>query len=186
MPRPRQSEERSAGPGRLRATFARSALHQVAALGCCLVSVFALTSCNRSAVEDREERLTKESPSPSSAIRASQRAAAQSREVYATWYDVPLHSLAKRRAGLDELTAAHNKLPLGTLVRVTHLKNGKTVTVRITDRGIPSRKVKLDVCKEAAEELEIVSKGIARVRMEILSDAHGSAPPEAHTSAPQP
>lgn len=110
----------------------------------------------------------------------------ESRDVYATWYEVPLDSLAKRRAGLDELTAAHNKLPLGTLVRVTHLENGKSVTVRITDRGIHDRKVKLDVCKEAAEELQMVSQGKARVRMEVVPEEHGAAPPESHTAAPQP
>src|SRR3954452_18947151 len=39
--------------------------------------------------------------------------------VRAAWYDVPPDSLARRRAGVEELTAAHNKLPLGTLVRVS-------------------------------------------------------------------
>jgi hypothetical protein len=78
------------------------------------------------------------------------RAALKAREVYAAWYDVPEDSLAKRRAASNELTAAHNRLPLGTLVRVTHLKNGKSVVVRITDRGIRDRRVKIDICKEAA------------------------------------
>ena len=54
----------------------------------------------------------------------------------AVWYHVPPKSLAKRRATKDELTAAHNRLPLGTRVRVTHLKNGKSVVVRITDRAL--------------------------------------------------
>ncbi|CAN5183229.1 hypothetical protein BH20VER2_BH20VER2_04680 [soil metagenome] len=40
-------------------------------------------------------------------------------KVYATWYDVPAYSLVRKRAGAEELTAAHNRLPLGTLVRVT-------------------------------------------------------------------
>jgi len=61
------------------------------------------------------------------------------REVHAVWYDVPVDSLAKRRAGAGELTAAHNYLPLGTLVRVTHVANGKNVIVRVTDRGITNR-----------------------------------------------
>ena len=109
----------------------------------------------------------------------------KAREVLATWYDVPDDSLAKRRAGSHEMTAAHNKLPIGTLVHVTHLKNGKSVTVRITDRGIHDRKVKLDLCKEAAEELGMVSKGVARVRMEIVSEGeHGASPPEGYTAAP--
>ena len=142
----------------------------------------------RAAQEEAEER-------EEAAFHASAEAGAQTqaggagrrvgREVYATWYEVPADSLAKRRAGIGELTAAHNRLPLGTLVRVTHLANGKNVTVRITDRGNLGRKVKLDVCKEAAAELEMVSKGIARVRMEIIPETHGASPPELHSAAPQ-
>lgn len=91
-------------------------------------------------------------------------------EGYAAWYPVPPNSLAKRRAGKDELTAAHNRLPLGTLVRVTHLANGKSVVVRITDRGITGRRWLIDLCKEAAEKLGMLSEGSARVRLEILPD----------------
>lgn len=89
-------------------------------------------------------------------------------EGVAVWYDVPVNSLAKRRAGKDELTAAHNRLPLGTLVRVTHLTNGKSVVVRITDRGITNRRDTIDLCKEAAEKLNMLRQGSARVRIEIL------------------
>ena len=103
--------------------------------------------------------------------------------VLATWYKVPPNSLAKRRAADHEFTAAHNRLPLGTLVRVTHLKNGKSVNVRITDRGIRHTRVKIDLCKEAAEELEMVTKGLARVRMQVL--AEGGSATASHTAAPQ-
>jgi rare lipoprotein A (peptidoglycan hydrolase) len=99
----------------------------------------------------------------------------------AVWYKVPPNSLAKRRAGNDELTAAHNRLPLGTRVRVTHLKNGKSVVVRITDRGITKRRVLIDLCKEAAEKLDMVSEGSARVSLEILPD--DKAPPSKTKSA---
>jgi rare lipoprotein A (peptidoglycan hydrolase) len=88
----------------------------------------------------------------------------------AVWYKVPPNSLAKRRAGKDELTAAHNRLPLGTRVLVTHLKNGKSVVVRITDRGITKRRAIIDLCKEAAEKLDMVGEGSARVSLEILPD----------------
>jgi hypothetical protein len=108
------------------------------------------------------------------------------REVRAAWYDVPDDSLAKRRAGREELTAAHNRLPIGTLVRVTHLSNGKSTLVRITDRGIRDKSIKLDVCREAAEELGMVSKGIARVKMEIVRGESGSSSPESRNSAPMP
>ena len=108
------------------------------------------------------------------------------REVKAAWYDVPEESLAKRRAGGAELTAAHNRLPIGTLVRVTHLENGRSTLVRITDRGIRDRKIKLDVCREAAEELGMLNKGVARVKMEIMREEPGPAPPESHNASPQP
>jgi peptidoglycan lytic transglycosylase len=91
-------------------------------------------------------------------------------EGYAVWYNVPPDSLAKRRAGKDELTAANNRLPLGTRVRVTHLGNGKTVVVRITDRGITDRHSLIDLCKEAAEKLGMLGEGSARVRLEVLPD----------------
>jgi len=146
----------------------------------------ALSGCNRSEVKKTKTDAEEESSSQISTSTSISPPPGKIREVYATWYDIPEDSLAKRRAAPDEFTAAHNRLPLGTLVQVTHLKNGKTVKVRITDRGITSRKVKLDLCKEAAEKLEMVSKGVARVRMEILDDAMGSAPAEAHNAAPQP
>jgi rare lipoprotein A len=91
-------------------------------------------------------------------------------EGYAVWYSVPPKSLAKRRAPTDELTAAHNSLPLGTRVRVTHLKNGKNVIVRITDRGISSRRAVIDLCKEAAAKLDMLHEGSVRVRLEVLPD----------------
>jgi rare lipoprotein A len=91
-------------------------------------------------------------------------------EGVAMWYSVPANSLAKRRAGKDELTAAHNSLPLGTKVRVTHLGNHKDVVVRITDRGITTHHALIDLCKEAAEKLDMVREGSARVRLEVLPD----------------
>lgn len=95
-------------------------------------------------------------------------------EGMAVWYPVPPNSLAKRRAGKDELTAAHNRLPLGTRVRVTHLKTGKEVVVRITDRGITKRHVLIDLCKEAAEKLDMIREGSVKVRLEILPDDNPS------------
>jgi rare lipoprotein A len=99
----------------------------------------------------------------------------------AVWYQVPPKSLAKRRASKDELTAAHNRLPLGTRVRVTHLKNGKNVVVRITDRGVSVRGAIIDLCKEAAEKLDMIHEGSARVSLEVLPD--DKAPPS-KTKAP--
>ena len=91
-------------------------------------------------------------------------------EGLATWYKVPEKSLTKRRAGKGELTGANNRMSLGTKVRVTHLGNGKNVVVRITDRGVYKRGVIIDLCKEAAEKLDMLHEGSARVRLEILPD----------------
>ena len=88
----------------------------------------------------------------------------------ATWYKVPSKSRTKERAGKGELTAAHDRLPFGTRVRVTHLGNGKNVVVRITDRGIYKPGVVIDLCKEAAEKLDMLHEGSTRVRLEVLPD----------------
>jgi rare lipoprotein A len=109
---------------------------------------------------------------------ATPRGGAQKMEGYAAWYDVPKSSLAKKRAGQEELTAAHNGLPLGTLVRVTHLENNKSVVVRITDRGIGNRRYLIDLCKEAAQRLDMLSAGQAKVRLEVVPDKSPSPPPE--------
>jgi rare lipoprotein A (peptidoglycan hydrolase) len=109
------------------------------------------------------------------------------RVVYATWYTVPPDSLAARRAATDEYTAAHNRLPIGTHVRVTNPATGKSVIVRITDRGIPRHQSQIDLCKQAAEELGIVREGLVKVRMEVLPDDKKlGALPDTHSAAPHP
>ena len=66
------------------------------------------------------------------------------------------------------LTAAHKTLPFGTRVRVTDLKTGRTVIVRINDRGPFNRGRVLDLCTRAARALGMIDRGIARVRAEVL------------------
>jgi rare lipoprotein A len=66
------------------------------------------------------------------------------------------------------LTAAHPDLPFGTRVRVTNLENGRSVTVRINDRGPFTGGRIVDVSWGAARELGMLRSGVARVRVEIL------------------
>jgi rare lipoprotein A len=67
------------------------------------------------------------------------------------------------------LTAAHPKLPLGTLVRVTNLENRRSVIVRINDRGpIVSGRI-IDVSYSAAQDLNFMRLGIQRVRLDVIS-----------------
>ena len=73
----------------------------------------------------------------------------------------------------DELTAAHRTLPLGTEVRVTNLRNQRSVLVRINDRGpaVGSRIIDLSPRAAAAIGLRAKGRGLARVQVEIMRDA---------------
>ena len=66
------------------------------------------------------------------------------------------------------LTAAHLSLPFGSLVKVTNMRNGKTVVVRINDRGPHVKGRMIDLSKAAATKIGIGRAGIARVRLEVL------------------
>jgi rare lipoprotein A len=61
------------------------------------------------------------------------------------------------------LTAAHRTLPFGTSVLVTNVRNGKTVVVRITDRGPYGRGRIIDVSRAAAHQLDMIDSGTAKV-----------------------
>ncbi len=67
-----------------------------------------------------------------------------------------------------KMTAAHPTLPFGTRVRITDVTNGRSVTVRINDRGpfVPGRVV--DVSHAAAESLGMTERGIAKIKLEVL------------------
>lgn len=74
-----------------------------------------------------------------------------------------------------ELTAAHRRLPFGTLVRVTDFDTGRVVIVRINDRGPYWAGRSLDLSYAAAEELGILDQGLARVRLEVVGRVTESA-----------
>lgn len=77
------------------------------------------------------------------------------------------------------LTAAHKTLPLPVNVRVTNLENGKSLVVRVNDRGPFARGRIIDLSKRAAELLDVVQTGTARVRVTYLgrADINGGPPP---------
>jgi rare lipoprotein A len=66
------------------------------------------------------------------------------------------------------MTAAHRTLPFGTRLRVTNLDNGRTVAVRVNDRGPYVNGRILDLSAEAARRLGMLDRGVARVRIDIL------------------
>lgn len=69
----------------------------------------------------------------------------------------------------NALTAAHNKLPLGSTLRVTNLKNNRSVIVKVNDRLEKSNKRLIDLSKKAAKELGFIQAGLTKVKIEILS-----------------
>ncbi|MDY0030203.1 MAG: septal ring lytic transglycosylase RlpA family protein [Pseudobdellovibrionaceae bacterium] len=93
----------------------------------------------------------------------------------ASWYGGKFHG---RRTANGEIfnkfayTAAHKKMKMGTVVRVTNLENGESVNVRINDRGPYHGNRVLDLSKAAAQEIDILDTGTEKVRIEVC------APPE--------
>jgi rare lipoprotein A len=86
----------------------------------------------------------------------------------ASFYRDQSRTASGEQASPGELTAAHRTLPFGTRVRVTDVDTGRSVTVRVNDRGpfVPGRVV--DVSHSAAESLGITERGLARVRLDVV------------------
>ncbi len=94
----------------------------------------------------------------------------------ASWYGRRYHG---RRTASGEIfdmnlaTAAHPTLPFGTRVQVTNLGNGRSVVLKINDRGPFVRRRIIDVSRRAAQALGFVQNGTARVRVQLVQPAPG-------------
>lgn len=89
----------------------------------------------------------------------------------ACWYGPGYHGRPTASGAIydeEKMTAAHKKWPFGTVVRVKNLKNGRTVTVTINDRGPFKRGRIIDLSKRAARELGMLSDGVVPVRIEVI------------------
>jgi rare lipoprotein A len=87
----------------------------------------------------------------------------------ASWYALTSKTASGERCNPNALTAAHRSLPFGTKVKVENLANGRSVIVRINDRGPFVGGRIIDLTKAAASELGFVHKGVAKVRLTVLS-----------------
>ena len=67
------------------------------------------------------------------------------------------------------MTAAHKTLPMGTKVRVTNIENGKSVILKITDRGPYIKGRVIDVTKGAAKKLGFLNTGVVHCKVEVLN-----------------
>ncbi len=90
----------------------------------------------------------------------------------ASWYG-PQHQGKRTASGerfdMARLTAAHPRLPLGTRVEVTNLRNGRTVEVTINDRGPTVDGRIIDLSWAAARAIDLVERGVVPVRVRVLS-----------------
>ena len=96
----------------------------------------------------------------------------------ASWYGNPFngrHSSNGEIYDMYKLTAAHRTLPFETMVRVTNLNNGKSTTVRITDRGPFVANRIIDLSLAAAREIESIGPGVVPVRVEVLGNVDVTA-----------
>ncbi|UCF80455.1 MAG: septal ring lytic transglycosylase RlpA family protein [Acidobacteriota bacterium] len=93
-------------------------------------------------------------------------------EGIASWYGKPFHG--RRTASgeiydMHKMTAAHRTLPFQTMVRVTNRTNGRSTTVRITDRGPFIKGRIIDLSRAAAKELDMIVSGTAPVVVQVIS-----------------
>jgi len=96
----------------------------------------------------------------------------------ASWYGDKFHGLKTANGetyNMYAMTAAHTTLPMPSLVRVTNLENGKSVTVRVNDRGPFAKSRLIDLSYAAAKALGTVKHGTARVRVQTLQSADVSS-----------
>lgn len=91
----------------------------------------------------------------------------------ASWYGTKQHGQTTASGEAFDrtaLTAAHPTLPMNSRVRVTNLANGRSVVVRINDRGPKTRSRVIDLSQHAAELLGMKRRGVATVKVELLTD----------------
>jgi rare lipoprotein A len=96
-----------------------------------------------------------------------------------SWYGAQFHdrpTASGERFDSGAMTMAHPSLPFGTMVRVTNLRNGRSVVVRVNDRGPFVGKRIADLSQAAASEIGMMRRGVARARIEVLDGEAATTP----------
>jgi rare lipoprotein A len=90
----------------------------------------------------------------------------------ASWYGTVLQghlTASGRRFNMYEMTAAHRSLPFGSKVKVTNMRNHRSVIVNITDRGVLFPDRVIDLSYGAAKQLEMIKSGVDQVTLEVMT-----------------
>ena len=106
----------------------------------------------------------------------------------ASWYGIERQGKSTASGEIfdkDRLTAAHRKLPFGTTVRVTNLKNLASAFLKINDRGPGVRGRVIDVSWAAAKQLGFVDAGLARVEVVVVNYPLAATPPASSLQSPK-
>ncbi len=94
----------------------------------------------------------------------------------ASWYGHPYHGRQAANGevfDMNKKTAAHRTMPFGTWVKVDNLTNGRSVDVRITDRGPFVEGRIIDLSRKAAEEIAMIGPGVVKVRLTVIPTPRG-------------
>jgi rare lipoprotein A len=98
----------------------------------------------------------------------------------ASWYKIAAKTASGETMDVEALTAAHPTLPMGTMVLVENLDNGRSVKVRINDRGPFTGNRIIDVSQAAAEKLDMIGDGVVNVRVsrvpQVMTAGAAAAP----------
>jgi rare lipoprotein A len=132
-----------------------------------------LTACPSMVQRPRTSHADTRAQPPEEAVESGQ----------AGWYGDRYHgrkTASGERFDQNALTAAHRTLPFGTVVQVKNLTNGRTVELRINDRGPFGRKTRIiDVSRAAARALDMERAGVAPVELRIVRKPGASGPGQA-------
>ena len=107
---------------------------------------------------------------------------------WASWYGIERQGMPTASGELfdsKKLTAAHRKLPLGTTVRVTNLKNLASTLLWVNDRGPGIGNRVIDVSRAAAKKLGFLEAGLARVEIDVVSYPQRCAQPLTSSRSPK-
>jgi rare lipoprotein A len=123
--------------------------------------------------EVKKEVMKEEKPSPETRLEAKTEKMETKEVQYgmASWYGEEFHGRSTSSGevyDMYQLTCAHNTLPLGTIVMVTNLENGRSLELKVNDRGPFVKERILDVSYAASQMLGMWEKGTALVKVEVL------------------
>ncbi len=130
-----------------------------------IIFFFLLTACARHVVYERRM------PPPEKGVTIEKRESRGVQQGIASWYGADFHGKQTSSGevyDMYQLTCAHNTLPLGTMVMVTNLENGRSVELKVNDRGPFVKGRIIDVSYAAARMLGMHEQGTAAVRVEVI------------------